>query len=147
MSGVESSMVDLVARERVRALEAEVRQVNARVDNLAQGAIEKVKGDTKLATRVEQLQNLIENLDQIVVRGMGSDPSMRAEMSSLRQDLNSLKVEFNKYKQEILTSDAHKTTLRVAEIESKDRRWSSNLSLVASVIAAIVAIIAAYYAK
>lgn len=137
--------VDLIARERVEALKQELRQVSARVDSLAMGAIEKVKGDTKLATKVEQLQGIIESLDQIVVRGLGDHPSLRAQVASVRSQISDIREDLESVRKGIQKEQQKDTDLQVAKMNTVTKKWVAILTFIASVITAAVAWAAAYY--
>lgn len=137
----QSTAVDLVARERIDSLKEEIRQMNHRVNHLAEGAIEKIRGDAKLVTRVEQLQSLVDALDEILIRGGIHTPSLKSQMDNLRVEIESLKKDLIELRENLKKSEEARSSVEVAKIESRSLNWKATATLIAAVVTSLVALL------
>jgi chromosome segregation ATPase len=142
---------DQIARERIENLRAEFERISRRLDNYAKGVQDKLAGDIQLATRVEQIQTLVDRLDAVLVRGEGNTPSVKASVDSLLRRKQELSEELEGLREEVTLLRNQREDLRaslqqgessvqVARITSRTESWKTTATLIGTLLVALVSL-------
>lgn len=147
--------------ERLNATRDRVADFDRRLDAIAQGAMEKLRGDVELATRVNAISKMVESLDSLVVRGSVKGPSLKSVIESLlgevedlernlealRADLvsetQSFRNEMQGVRASIQKSSEDSAAMVRAQMEKSSLNWKTTATIITSALASITAIILA----
>jgi hypothetical protein len=141
-----------IVHERLELLREESREINQRLDKFATGMLEKMKGDTQLAFRVEQMQALVISLDELLVRGSVGRSALKAEIENLRREMdhvqgviNQIATSFTEMKRETEASFVEvrrdDAAVEVAYITAKSSNWKNTAMLLGLAITSLAGLI------
>lgn len=87
-----SDHVDIIARERIDNIKENIEYLECKMDEFSKGAMEKMAGDVQMASKVNQISDLVNQLDKVLVRGNGNSRSVKSVVESLQKDNDDLKI-------------------------------------------------------
>jgi chromosome segregation ATPase len=133
----------VIARERLEAVRQDIREINQRLDKFATGMLEKMKGDTQLAARVQQNKDLVQALDTMVVRGEAGSSSIKAEVENLRREVDLLSTSLRETETALATIEREDAAVEAARISAKSADWKATAVLIGVALTAIASLLVA----
>ena len=132
-----------IARERLDQARTDIKEINQKLEKFATGMLEKMKGDTQLAARVQQNRDLVQFLDIMFVRGESGSPSIKAEVENLRREVDQLRSSLRETETTLATIEREDAAVEAARISAKSSDWKATAVLIGVALTSIASLLVA----
>jgi len=126
-----------------KALGEDVRGINQRLDKFASGMLEKMKGDTQLAARVDHHHELLLFLDEVLIRGTSNSSSIKAVVENLRQEVGQLSDFYRQLDSFVSDLKRERVAIDVARIHATSSNWKTIAILLGTFLTALASLFVA----
>ena len=142
--------------EKYNRLQKDYNVLDKRINDIANGIVQKMEGDIRLAKQVELIDDLLKGLDQLVARGTAETPSLKSrveyifdEMGDLERQLEALSKTVSEQSIEFVNlikkASADSNAQIQLSMDAKTTNWKTTAALIGTLITSLTAFFIAMY--